>query len=269
MAQLRQAGIEPVVKLASTEFACVVYAMGRDNNQQPAPLVHTAIGEAAHPDAGSAITSALLEYASSRARRAFAFGPLTRVAELLPTYHRLERNLSVGSQEPRALAEMRRWVAMDADEQRRLAEPLLEHRTRTVDANDLPSAPADLDPIKLLQLMLNRLADFDVLTVVGHIDGIFAAKVLVPGLEVETMSYLRIGPRVLQRLRQRGSPLVGYGPATGPGQLPVRMTPAQLSLHGPAWIDRNQVNNTVGQLYPLYREPRRHAVDRLPLTSAH
>lgn len=264
--QLRLVGIQPVVKLASTEFACVVYAMGRDSSHHAAPLTPTAIGEAAHPDAGSAITSALLEYASSRARRAFAFGPLTRVEELLPTYHRLEQSLSVGPQEPRALTEMRKWAAMDTGEQRRLAEPILNHHTRTVDATELPTAPADLDPAKLLQLMLHRLAEFDVLTVVGHIDGIFAAKVLVPGLEVETMSYLRIGPRVLQRLAQRGSPLVGYGPATAPSQLPVRMTPAQLTLHGPAWIDRNEVDNTVGQLYPLYREPRRHTIHRLPAT---
>ena len=263
IARLRRIGIEPIVKLASTEFACVVYAMGRDASSAPAPLALTAIGEAAHPDGASAITAALLEYASSRARRAFAFGPLARVAELLPSYYRLEQTFPVGPQEPRALLDMREWAAMDTAEQRLLAAPMLDHHVRDIDAADLPSSVGTpLDPAALLQMMLERLSTFDVLTFTGHIEGIFAAKVLAPGLEVETMSYLRIGSRVLERLAQRHSPLVGYGYPSSPDQLPVMMTAEQLAATGPAWIDREQVEATVGHLYPLYREPRRHAVDR-------
>ncbi len=266
IALLRRAHIEPVVKLASTEFACVLYAMGRDNDVSPPPLALTAIGEASHPDGQTAIATALLEFASSRARRAFAFGPLEVLADLLPDYLAQEMTLPVGEQEPRALREMRKWSTMSTSEQRQLAEPMLGHQVRRIDVSDLPAAEPRLtaNPPALLELMLRRLAAFDVLTVVGRIGGIFAAKVLVPGLEVETMSYLRIGGRVLVRLLERGSPLVGLGPPDRPSRLPVRLTEDALdAIGGPAWLDRDLVESTVGELYPLYREPRRHAVGRL------
>jgi len=36
-------------------------------------------------------------------------------------------------------------------------------------------------------------------------------------------------------------------------------------LGGPAWLDRPRVDEVVGELYPLYREPGRHAA---PLAAA-
>ncbi len=265
IAALRSVGIEPVVKLASTEFAYVVYAMGRDADSSPPPLALTAIGEACHPDLQTAISSALLEFASSRARRAFAFGPFEEVERLLPDYAALDRCLPIGEQEPRALREMQEWSGMSAAEQRALAEPLLGREERHFRVADFAGTDPELTatPSALLATMLQRLSAFDVLAVVGRIGDIHAAKVIVPGLEVETMSYLRIGERVLERLLLRGSPLVGLGEPDQPGRLPIRLTDAATSRIGsPAWLDADQVRATVGKLYPLYREPRRHAVHR-------
>ncbi len=117
--------------------------------------------------------------------------------------------------------------------------------------------------------MLDRLAAFAVLVVAERADGplgpVHAAKVVAPGLEVETLSYLRIGERVLRRLLDRDSPLVGLGPAGG-SRLPVRLTAdAAERLGGPAWLDADEVDRVVGPLYPLYREPSRHAVERVRL----
>jgi hypothetical protein len=85
-----------------------------------------------------------------------------------------------------------------------------------------------------------------------------AAKVLVPGCEVETMSYGRIGERGVARLRDRDDPLVAVGADPG-GWSRVHLTPAaEERLGGPAWFDRQGARRRVGALYPLYREPGRH-----------
>jgi len=69
---------------------------------------------------------------------------------------------------------------------------------------------------------------------------------------------------VLRRLLDRGSDLVGLGAPTTADQLPVVLTPeATERVGGPAWLDRAAVERTVGELYPLYREPTRHAPQRL------
>src|SRR5206468_1745146 len=52
--------------------------------------------------------------------------------------------------------------------------------------------------------------------------GVHVVKALVPGLEVETMSYHRIGERGVRKLLKRGSALVGIG-APPPGAAPVRL----------------------------------------------
>ena len=57
---------------------------------------------------------------------------------------------------------------------------------------------------------------FDVLVHLRPSDGdAVAAKVLVPGCEVETMSYGRIGERGVRRLRDRDDPLVAVGADPG------------------------------------------------------
>ncbi len=51
---------------------------------------------------------------------------------------------------------------------------------------------------------------------------VHVVKAIVPGLEVETMSYHRIGERGVRKLMERGSPLAGLG-APPPGAAPVRL----------------------------------------------
>ncbi|HYO64697.1 MAG TPA: YcaO-like family protein, partial [Archangium sp.] len=81
----RQLGIEVIPKLATTEFGLVnLYVVGRDPDVGDQPLMVTACGEAADPDRNRALRKALLEYAGSRARKAFMHGPLEHVARVAP-----------------------------------------------------------------------------------------------------------------------------------------------------------------------------------------
>ncbi len=89
--------------------------------------------------------------------------------------------------------------------------------------------------------------------------GVHVVKAIVPGLEVETMSYHRIGERNARRLLERGSDMVGLGEPHA-GALPVRLTAeAEARLGGPVWLDPAAVDRAVGELYPLYREPEYHS----------
>jgi ribosomal protein S12 methylthiotransferase accessory factor len=272
LAAMASAGLDVAVKVASTELAAVVHAVADDPgagapDAVAAPVALTAIGEAAHPDAAVAVRKAVLELAASRARRSFAFGPLERVRALHPDYLDAELAVPLGPQEPRALAAMAAWTTMPAQRLREVMAPALVRRA-SVRLEDLPASPeaAAADPAALLALLLERLAGFDVLVVATPAPGggAHVARAVVPGLEVETLSYLRIGERVLTRLLERGSPLVGRGAPREPGQLAVALTAeATERVGGPAWLSRPAVEAAVGELYPLYREPTRHAPQRL------
>jgi len=286
--RLRSAGIEPQVRLASTELATVVHVTGLDTDASTPPLAATACGEGAHPDREVAVRKAVEEYASSRARKVFAHGPLAPIRRLDPAYVDRELARPLPPQEPRALAAMTRWCAMSAAELTDLLLPTVLTTRSTVALDTLPAlAPGVADsPADLCALMLDRLAAFDPLVTLVSADGavgpvssggpagsgtadgaIHVVKVVAPGMEVETLSYLRLGERVLRRLLDRDSPLVGLGavdPARHPHRRPVVLTAdATERIGGPAWLDAEQVERTVGELYPLYREPTRHAVPRL------
>ena len=264
--RLRAAGLEVQVKLASTEFAVVVHAVAADDDPATAPMAVTAIGEAAAADAAEAARKALLELASSRARRAFAFGPLQDVRRHCPQYAAAELAAPLPAQEPRALAAMADWAQRSAAELSELVAPI-RRVTGSVALADLPRAPA-LGPAGELERWLQRLAAFDVLVVATEVatphGPVHVARSVVPGLEVETLSYDRIGERVLRRLLERGSPLVGLGAPDRPGRRRVHLTAAATErVGGPAWFDVERARSTVGELYPLYREPTRHAPQRL------
>ena len=262
-------GVQPLVKLAESELASVVFCVGIDSAADTAadtgPLAVTAIGEAAALDPTSAIRKALLEYASSRVRKAFAFGDLDVVAARHPDYLQRELSFPLVPQEDRAVREMQRWSSMSAAELSDLVAPTLYRTERTVPLESLGADVPIPDPAAALAELLRRLRAFDVLYLAaGTPGGIRAVKVLVPGLEVETMSYLRIGERVLRRLLDRDSELVGLGTPTTADQLPIHLTPeATLRIGGAAWFDRAVVARMVGGLYPLYREPDRFAMQRL------
>jgi len=167
------------------------------------------------------------------------------------------------------------WTAYDAAGLRVLLAGTVLSRRSTVALADLPTA-SPVGSRALLDEVVARLgaglpgsevlvADFP------SADGsVHAVKAVVPGLEVETMSYGRIGERGVRRLLARDDDRSGLvavgGRAPGPGWARVHVTPAaEQRLGGPAWLDRPRVDEVVGELYPLYREPGRHAA---PLAAA-
>ncbi|MCV2489631.1 YcaO-like family protein [Geodermatophilus sp. YIM 151500] len=263
--RLDAAGVDVLVKLASTAFGVVdVYAVGcsRDGSE-PVPVMATACGEAAHPDRDTAVRKALHEFAAARSRKAFMHGPLDLVAAATPpgyldgwrAGHPPERL----AEEDRALAAMLRWTRMGTSALVDLLRgSVLSHRV-TAALTDLPTWTGD----DLCGEVVARLhaAGHDVLVELQPSAGeAVAAKVLVPGLEVETMSYGRIGERGVRRLLDFDTGLAAVGPDPG-GWARVHLTAeAEERLGGPAWFDRVGADARVGPLYALYREPGRHVV---------
>ena len=166
------------------------------------------------------------------------------------------------------MAAMRVWSTLTASELTDLLRPVVLAQCSAVPFSALPTvAPGSLDdPDTLLTHLLERLGELDVLVVLAEAAPAAAAKVIVPGLEAETMSYGRIGERGVARLLSRPAshgPLVGLGDPPRPGTAPVALTAdARDRLGGPAWLDQAAVDAVVGDLYPLYREPGRHALAR-------
>ncbi|MFD4787118.1 YcaO-like family protein [Streptomyces sp. NPDC058459] len=268
LADLDAAGVRVVVKLADDQFRMAgLHVVGVDSDPDASPLLLTACGEAAHPDRETALRKALLEYTNSRARKVFSHGPLELAERLAPAGY-LDRELSVpvAPQEPRALAAMTAWTRLSAPALAALLAPTVFAERSSVPFSALPTVPPGslTDPEALLAELLDRLAEFDVLAVMAHGDGVHAVKVLVPGLEVETMSYHRIGGRGVRRLLERGLGLAGPGAPPHRGALPVLLTEREAELlGGAAWFDTALADRMVGDLYPLYREPDRHAVVRV------
>ena len=88
--------------------------------------------------------------------------------------------------------------------------------------------------------------------------GVGVVKAIVPGLEVETMSYHRIGERNTAKLIERDHPLISFGEPSGT-KLPVRLTPEAIErLGGQPLFDVAMADEIVGRHYPLYREPESH-----------
>ncbi|WP_409332618.1 YcaO-like family protein [Trujillonella humicola] len=263
--RLDAAGIDVMVKLASTAFGVVdVYAVGCSRNgSEPVPVMATACGEAAHPDRDTAVRKALHEFASARSRKAFMHGPYEAVLPATPpgyldswrTGHPPERLV----EEDRALEAMLAWTRRGTAALTDLLRGTVLASRQTARLADLPRY--DGDDLHGHVTGAVQDAGFDVLVDLQPSAGeAVAAKVLVPGLEVETMSYGRIGERGVRRLLDRGEPLVSVGADPG-GWARVHLTAAaQERLGGPAWFDRAGADRRVGALYPLYREPGRHAV---------
>ena len=238
------AGVDVRVKLAGISCGCAsVYVVG-DDADPPHPLSLAATGEAAHPRRDLAVRKALLEFAAARVRRIFNHGPLERLP--LPDAYRARfEDAPLGSEEDRSLTATREWAHLSADETRARLERIHAVKS-TVALTDLPDGEEeDLGDLEVLWV------PFDVL------DGVDAGKAIVPGLEVESLSYGRVGPRNLARLVEPGVPFAGTG-SPPPGALPLP------SADG--WLDPSQLDDAVGDLYALYREPGRHVV---ALSEAH
>ncbi|WP_369054358.1 YcaO-like family protein [Kineococcus terrestris] len=275
--RLRAAGVRVVPKLANDWWGIVnITVVGADDDPLQ-PVMVTAAGEAAHPDRETALRKAVQEFAAARSRKAFTHGSLEAVEAISPPGY-LERYAArPESAEPRALRGMLRWLDMDADALRALLEPVvLAERTRVpFDALPTWSPPAGTDPQRalcehLVALLTSRGFDVLVLDCSRPGDGVAVARVVVPGLEVEVMSYGRIGERGVADLLARGDGRTGLHGIAGlgvpgragvpEGAAPVHLTAdAAERLGGPAWLDRAAVDRVLGELYPLYREPGLHA----------
>jgi hypothetical protein len=92
---------------------------------------------------------------------------------------------------------------------------------------------------------------------------VVAVKVVVTGLEVETLSYGRIGELGVRDALAGDLDLVRVQPQpSGTHTARVVLTPdAEDRLGGPAWYSYAVADRIVGPLYPLYREPPRHSVE--------
>jgi len=270
---IEREGIEVRVKVASLENGFVnLYVVGLERHKSRAdlPLVGLAGGEAAHPVAVVALRKALLEWAAARSRVAFMHGPLESARRLAPSGY-LERILPgvhPENEEPSALEAMKRWISLSFEAVREEMAPMFRVEKR-VSFDELPSAPLELAANKeeLAREVARRLqgegldilvADFS--RAAGLRGGVCAVKVLVPGLEVETLSYRRIGERNVRRLMRRGDiRLAGVGAAPH-NALPVLSSDgAKQRLGGEAWYDPRVQEAIVGPMYCFYREPGRHA----------
>lgn len=268
LARLDAAGIDVTVKLAATEHGVVnVYAVGRSRDASEAvPIMATACGEAAHPDREAAIRKALHEFVAARSRKALMHGSFAVVRPATPpgyveawqANHPPDRLAG----EARAVAAMLAWTRCGTAELvDSLAGTVFSHH-RTVALAELPT----WDGTDLREHVVGGLhaEGLDVLVDLRRSSGdAVAAKVLVPGLEVETMSYGRVGEQGVARLLADGSGLAAVGADPG-GWARVHLTPeAEERLGGPAWFDRAGADARVGALYALYREPGRHVVAQL------
>ena len=271
--RFEEAGIEVMPKFATDEFGMVnLYCVGRerDGREPPMPIMLTGCGEAAHPDRGQAINKALCEFAASRVRKAFAHGPAALAKRVAPPGYvarfMAQSGNAAKSSDQRAFDAMRKWTQAPASDLRSWLAGSV-HAVRSHKAfESLPQADVPDGHVRS-KLALDAVIGegLDVLYVdMSPPDAPLATvKVIVPGLEVETMSYARIGERNALKLMEHDVGLVGFGEPGGE-RLPIRLTPDAIDrLGGVPWFDAGRAAEIVGPLYPLYREPEAHHVAQM------
>ncbi len=266
--RLNGLGIEVIPKFATDEFGTAnVYCVGaeRDGVEAAFPIMVTACGEAASLDREHALRKAVFEFAAARMRKVFSHAPLAAVAGVAPPGYldRFRAYHSLAGEESRALREMVRWLSLDqAALKGLLADTVLSRRSTKAFA-ELPEWEGALSGTELVQELSRRFAaqGMEILYLdwsPPHAPGVHVVKAFVPGLEVETMSYHRIGARGVRKLMERGSPLVGLG-TPPPGAALVRLPAHEAAdFKKSPWLDVDAVDRIVGGLYPLYREPEVH-----------
>ena len=274
LTHLDEQGIEVIPKLATTDFGITnLYVVGFDRDPERAlqTITLSACGEAAHPDREVALAKALREFTSSRARKAFVHGSLDHVRAVAPAgYLAAFRPTSLRDEDDKAFAAMQAWLRMDRAQYLSMLRERVLHVASSIRFSELPTvAPEQVtDSDALLDMLTERFAaeGFEILyvdlTPAGLVDGGGAriVRALVPGLEVETMTYNRIGKRNLRRLLECGSPLVGIGDAPANAKL-IALTPEHArEFDGAPWFDPSAREQAIGNLYALYREPRRHVI---------
>ena len=275
LGQLDDAGLDILPKFASDEFGLAnLYVVGvdREGRGPRVPIMLSACGEACDPDRNRALRKAVLEFCSARVRKTYGHGPLEEALRVAPDGYvgAFVRTAlpSLDGEESRALRAMMDWAALDAAGLRRsLSATVLSTQSR-MPFGALPDVTCS-DAYERGRIARTRLeaAGFDILYVdcspPDHPIGV--VKVIVPGLEVETMSYYRIGERNTRKLIEAESGLIRFG-APSQTRRPVRLTDVARDRLQP-WLrgrdplfDIEEADRIVGQLYPLYREPEAHHV---------
>ena len=268
-------GLRVRPKLASTEFGLTNLYVIADNltgEEEPFPLMATACGEAVHANREVALRKALLEYISSRSRKAFMHGSLDRIRALTSqTYHEsVMAQAEPAKEEPRAVQGMAHWLTLSEHELRVLLRENVFSSREKILFSDLPSVSlaAVKSPVDRLADVTRRLAAenlsiffFDASPALA--DGPKVIKALVPGLEGETMSYYRLGARGVQRLLERNVRFVAVGAQPASSKRIVLTPAAESSLGGAAFLLTGEVDRIVGSCYSLYREPSSHAAQKL------
>ena len=266
--RIEHAGIELLPKFASDEFGVVnVFVVGadRDPSRLTVPIAMTGCGEAADLDRFAALRKAVLEYGHARARKAFAFGPINAISRVMPTgyWERVEPRVRRAARhtEPRQIQAFREWLSLDGKGLRGLLADPVFTTSSTKSFADLGTGAAPSPGAKGEQVAQRLLAaGLDPLIVEFSLPdaAMRAVRVIVPKLEVETMSYYRIGERNTAKLIAQNSPLILWGQPTETRRQ-IRLSPeAYARLGGTPLLDVQAVDAKVGDLYPLYREPGAH-----------
>ena len=273
--RIDRCGITVLPKFATDEFGLAnVYVVGfdRPGHGPRVPIMLSACGEACDPDRNRALRKALLEFCSARVRKTYGHGPLAEALSVAPPGYVgdfVDRALpSLDQEESRALTEMMAWARDDGTTIRGALDATVFTVRGHKPFAELPavSLPDTRARGGFARQQLEA-SGFDVLFIDASPPGgdIAVAKVIVPGLEVETMSYSRIGERNTRKLLERDSPLIRFG-AESDTLRPVRLTEAALErlrpiTNGrPPLFDVAEAERVVGPLYPLYREPEAHHV---------
>ena len=267
-------GIEVVLKHAGTEFGVFsCYAVGRplegvdgpdEGEEFGQPIRLTACGEAAHPSVEVAMTKAVLEYANSRVRKAFCFGSDPQIREVAPAAYWSGLDPSAAG-EPRAVEAMRHWADLTPHQLQQLTAPDV---SATVTRGEVAPDPFDAGDgtsallARLLSGLDGHQISHEVLTSAAQVGPVWVAKTLVLGAEVETLSYGRIGEAGVRRSIEADLDLARIQDRPSDSHRHrVLLTPqAEERLGGPAWFSYDRAAEIVGDRYPLYREPPRHAV---------
>ena len=263
---LDEQGVKVLVKIAALDFGMVnLYVVGydRDLEHAPLPIALSACGEAVNPDREVALGKALHEFCMARARKTFNHGPLSLVRPLVPDgYLAAFRPATMRSEDDRALNQMREWMNLTHRQFFEMLRDPIFSIHETVKFSQLPTIRVG-DDKQLLQILTERLNSEDLQIYYAQFTppgaDVCVLKAVVPGLEVETMTYGRIGARNLKRLLERDSRLVGLGNAPATAR-PIALTEAARAQFADAWFDSAQLDAIIGDLYPLYREPGRHVL---------
>ncbi len=262
--ELGSKGLEVIPKLARKTCGCVsVYAVGRDNSDDPHPLSLTACGEAADLDFQKAVRKAVLECASSHSRKLFYHSTFDRKGKIAPEGY-VEKNrqlVKLEKEEPRALKAMVEWLSLDkAQLYDRLKDSVFSQR-EVIDPESLPSFSEE-DISKKLEAVKKGIEaegmDIYYFEATPPGEAVQVVKAIVPGIEMEFGSYHRIGARGIRRLLGRNDPLISREPGSGKKKI-LLTTQQEEELGGPYWLEADKLDHLVHPLYPLYREPSGHS----------